>query len=163
MSNPAPLFPLDGYQIEDSIGYLLARTRTMLVKSSDEFLAGYGITHAQGAILLMLSTGKYTTAADLSRETYTDAASMKRMIDRLGARGLIRREPCSQDRRLVKLCLTDNGAELAKRLPAVFCDVLNLHFADFTAEEIGFLKSLLRRVLANNRLVPAATHTCSND
>jgi len=150
MRDLPPLFSLDSYQIEDSIGYLLARTRSMLVKSSDESLAAYGITQAQAAILLMLSTGKYSTAADLARESYTDAASMKRMIDRLGARGLIRREPCPQDRRLVKLCLTEEGAELAKQVPTVFCSVLNQHFADFTAEEIGFLKSLLRRALANN-------------
>lgn len=156
MSNSAPLFPLESYQIEDSIGYLLARTRTMLMKSSDDSLAGYGITHAQAAILLMLSTGRYSTAADLARETYSDAASMKRMIDRLGARGLIRREPCSQDKRLVKLCLTDDGAKLAKQVPAVFCSVLNQHFSDFTAEEIGFLKSMLRRVLANNTPVHVA-------
>ncbi|KAF3999605.1 MarR family transcriptional regulator [Glaciimonas immobilis] len=119
------------------------------MKSADELLSTFGITHAQGAILLMLSTGKYSTAAELSRETYTDAASMKRMIDRLGARGLIVRTPCPQDRRLVKLDLTDDGAELAKKIPPAFCAVLNKHFVGFTAEEIGFLKSLLRRVLAN--------------
>lgn len=103
----------------------------------------------------MLSTGKFSTAADLSRETYTDGASMKRMIDRLNARGLILREPCPQDRRQVKLALTSDGAELAKKIPLVFCAVLNQHFADFTAEEIGFLKSLLRRVLANNSQNPS--------
>lgn len=136
--------------MDDSIGYLLARSRTMLMKSSDDLLSEFGITHTQGAILLMLSTGKFSTAADLSRETYTDGASMKRMIDRLSARGLILREPCPQDRRIVKLGLTDDGAELAKKIPLVFCAVLNQHFAGFSAEEIGFLKSLLRRVIANN-------------
>ena len=154
MSNPVssntPLFPLDTYQIEDSIGYLLARMRTMLTKSSDELLSEYGITHGQGAILLMLSTGKYSTAADLAKETYTDAASMKRMIDRLSARELILREPCPSDRRLVRLRLTEDGAELAKKVPHTFCAVLNQHFEGFTAEEIGFLKSLLRRALANS-------------
>lgn len=157
MSNSASLFPLNSFQIEDSIGYLVARTRTMLVKNSDKLLNEYGITYAQGAILLMLSTGKYATAADLARETYIDAASMKRMFDRLGRRELIRRAPCLHDRRLVKVCLTDDGAELAEQVSAVLCGVLSQQFADFTAEEIGFLKSLLRRVLANNGLVPAFT------
>ncbi|WP_038488355.1 MarR family winged helix-turn-helix transcriptional regulator [Collimonas arenae] len=149
MSNPSPLFALENYQIEESIGYLLARSRAMLVKSSDESLAKYGITHAQGAILLMLSTGKYSTAADLARETYTDAASTKRMIDRLVARELITREPCAHDRRLMKLHLTADGVELSKEMPKAFCGVLNKHFSDFSAEEIGFLKSMLRRLLAS--------------
>lgn len=152
----------NSFQIEDSVGYLVARTRTMLAKNLDESLAEFGVTNAQAAILLMLSTGKYATAADLARESYTDAASMKRMIDRLGIRGLIRRGRCLHDRRLVKLSLTDDGAEVAKHVPVVFSAVLNQHFADFTAEEISLLKFLLRRVLANNRIVPAAKHTCSN-
>lgn len=150
MSNPSPLFDLDTYQIEESIGYLLARSRAMLVKSSDESLAKYGITHAQAAILLMLSTGKYPTAAELARETYTDAASIKRMIDRLVARDLIQREPCPHDRRLIKLHLTADGKKLTQHIPKVFCGVLNKHFCNFSAEEIGFLKSMLRRLLVSN-------------
>ena len=157
MSNRPPLFTLDTYQIEESIGYLLARTRAMMVKSSDEALMPYGITHAQGAILLMLSTGKYSTAADLARETYTDAASTKRMIDRLVARDLIKREPCANDRRLMKLHLTASGIELSKLVPQAFCGVLNKHFSEFSAEEIGFLKSMLRRLLASNA-PPEKTH-----
>ncbi|PFH12027.1 DNA-binding MarR family transcriptional regulator [Collimonas sp. PA-H2] len=150
MSKRAAVFTVENYQIEESIGYLLARSRAMLVKSSDESLAEYGITHAQGAILLMLSTGKYSTAADLARETYTDAASTKRMIDRLAARDLITREPCAHDRRLMKLHLTADGLELSKKMPKAFCGVLNKHFSDFSPEEIGFLKSMLRRLLASN-------------
>ncbi|MFC5474077.1 MarR family winged helix-turn-helix transcriptional regulator [Paraherbaspirillum soli] len=151
MSHPPPLFTLDTYQIEDSIGYLLARSRAMLVKSSDELLAEYGITHSQAAIILMLSTGKYSTAADLARETYTDAASLKRMIDRLVARDLIQREHCLHDRRLMKLHLTEDGIELSKQIPKVFCSVLNQHFSEFSAEELGFLKSMLRRLLATGK------------
>lgn len=150
MNKPPPLFTLDKYQIEESIGYLLARSRAMLTKSSDESLAQYGITHAQGAIILMLSTGKYSTAADLARDTYTDAASTKRMIDRLVARDLIKREPCVHDKRLMKLHLTADGLALSELMPPIFCSVLNKHFSGFSAEEIGFLKSMLKRLLANN-------------
>ncbi|AMO95809.1 marR family protein [Collimonas fungivorans] len=105
----------------------------------------------------MLSTGKYSTAADLARETYTDAASTKRMIDRLVARDLIKREPCANDRRLMKLHLTASGIELSKVVPQAFCGVLNKHFSEFSAEEIGFLKSMLRRLLESNA-APEKTH-----
>lgn len=150
MHNSLPLFPQDSYQIENSVGYLLARVRAMLTKSSEESLVQYGITHAQAALLVMLSTGKYSTAADLARETYTDAASMKRMVDRLVLHDLIQREHCQHDRRLIKLHLTASGDALAKKIPAVFCAVLNQHFVDFSAEELGFLKSMLLRLLRNN-------------
>ena len=101
MQDPAPLFSLDQYRVEDSIGYLLARSRTKIAKSVDEALAQCGITYAQGSIVYMLSTGKYATAADLSRELYIDAGSMKRMLDRLVLRNLIARTPSIADRRSI--------------------------------------------------------------
>ncbi|MFD2272218.1 MarR family winged helix-turn-helix transcriptional regulator [Undibacterium arcticum] len=75
--------PFEDFRIEDSVGYLLARSRTMLAKAIDAALAEHNITHAQGSILIRLATGKSTTAADFARELYIDAASMTRMIDRL--------------------------------------------------------------------------------
>jgi hypothetical protein len=47
--------------------------------------------------------------------------------------------------------------ELSKLVPQAFCGVLNKHFSAFSAEEIGFLKSMLRRLLASNA-PPEKTH-----
>ena len=151
MESPNPLFSLQDFQVEDSVGYLLKRTRAILVNSVEETLAEQelDVTQAQGSLLFMLSTGKYRSAADLVRELCIDAASMKRMIDRLVARGLIRREPSARDRRQMDLHLTDAGQQLAQRLPSVYVAALNKSFAGFSAEEVGFLKSLLRKLLAN--------------
>ncbi|HTN67106.1 MAG TPA: MarR family transcriptional regulator [Burkholderiaceae bacterium] len=161
MEQPAPLFSLQDFQVEDSVGYLLKRTRAMLTNAAEETLAeqGLDITQAQGSLLFMLSTGKYRTAADLARELCIDAASMKRMIDRLATRGLIQRQPSAQDRRLIDLHLTDTGLALAQQLPAVYVATLNKSFAGFSAEEVGFLKSLLRKLLANAEIVSSQKTT----
>lgn len=143
----SPLFAVENYRMDDSVGYLLARSRAMLAKALDAALAGSGVTHSQSGILLLLASGNYTTAAALVRETYTDAASMTRMLDRLQKNGLIERVPDDDDRRQVRLRLTATGSTLAARLPAIMTGVLNAQFAGFSAEEIGFLKSLLRKLL----------------
>ena len=147
MSEPIALFSVDTYRMEDSVGYLLSRARAMLAKSLDTALLAHDITHAQAGILLMLSSGKYDTAADLVREIYTDAASMTHMLDRLQKRGLLDRVPHPEDRRQTCLRLTEQGRGLATRLPPILTEVLNAQFADFSPEEIGFLKSLLRKML----------------
>ncbi|MFC3111088.1 MarR family winged helix-turn-helix transcriptional regulator [Undibacterium arcticum] len=141
--------PFEDFRIEDSVGYLLARSRTMLAKAIDAALAEHNITHAQGSILIRLATGKSTTAADFARELYIDAASMTRMIDRLEKRGLLAREPNPDDRRQFKLRLTNEGTTLAEKLPALYTATLNRSFSGFSAEELGFLKYLLRKLLAN--------------
>ena len=143
----SPLFAVENYRMDDSVGYLLARSRAMLAKALDAALAGSGVTHSQSGILLLLASGNYTTAAALVRETYTDAASMTRMLDRLQKNGLIERVPDDDDRRQVRLRLTATGSTLAARLPAIMTGVLNAQFAGVSAEEIGFLKSLLRKLL----------------
>ncbi len=152
MPTDAPLFSATTYRLEDSVGFLLSRARAMLAKSIDAALDGTGITHAQAGVLLMLASGRYATAADLVRDMYTDAASMTRMLDRLQKRGLIERMPHAEDRRQVHLLLTSAGAALSGRLPLILTDVLNAQFAAFSAEEVGFLKSLLRKLLHTGAL-----------
>ncbi|MFZ6649670.1 MarR family winged helix-turn-helix transcriptional regulator [Undibacterium sp. TJN25] len=152
MSNSSP-FKFDNYQVEDSVGYLLARARTMLSKAADESLGELGITHGQASIFILLAMDKCNTAADLARELFIDSAAMKRMLDRLEAKGFVERTPDPHDKRLFKLALSDAGKQLALNIPGIFADVLNVGFTGFSPEEIGFLKSLLRKLLANRPLL----------
>jgi DNA-binding MarR family transcriptional regulator len=147
MTKSKEIFTLRSYCVEDSVGYLLARARTKLVKSVDCQLSQYDITHAQGSILMMVSSGKCITAADLARELYIDSASMTRMIDRLEKRGLIERMPRGDDRRVINLRLTEDGQALADQLPGVYTSVLNRNFVDFSVDEVSTLKILLRKLL----------------
>lgn len=147
MSGLEKLFPSGSWCVEESVGYLLARARTRLIRSVDIELAPHDITHAQGSIVLMLSTGRYATAADLVRDLYIDSASMTRMLDRLEKRGLVVRTPSASDRRVINLSLSDAGNALADLLPGIYGEILNRHFATFDQSEIDTLKALLRKML----------------
>ncbi|MGV8894649.1 MAG: MarR family winged helix-turn-helix transcriptional regulator [Burkholderiaceae bacterium] len=150
MQENPPLFTLEKYQIDDSVGFLLTRARSLLAKSIDEALADCCITNTQGGIIYLLSTGKCSSAADLAREVYIDAASMKRTLDRLEAHKIIERKPHPDDRRQILLSLTPAGDALAQKMPVVYVDVLNRLFTGFHEEEVGYLKSLLRKLLRNS-------------
>lgn len=100
-------------------------------------------------MLYKLATGKCTTAADLAREYCIDASAVTRLLDRLEKHGLLTRERSQSDRRTVLLQLTDEGRALANAMPEIFVACANSLLRDFTPEEIGFLKSLLRRVITN--------------
>ena len=137
------------YFVEESVGYLISRVRAQLAKTVDDVLEPDGITHTQGGILLMLWSGRFTTCSQLAREMYIDAAAMTRIVDRLEKRELVHRVPSVADRRVLTLHLTDAGQKLAARLPALYSAARERNFAGLSDEEMGFLKSLLRRVLAN--------------
>jgi DNA-binding MarR family transcriptional regulator len=150
------LFSGGNYAVERSVGYLLARARTRLARALDVELAQHGITHAQGSIILLLASGRFSTAADLARELYVDSASMTRMLDRLQKRGMLARMPRRDDRRIIDLLLSDEGKRLGQLLPQLYSQVLNRSFERFSDEEIRLLRSLLCKLLDEDDFVPGS-------
>ncbi|WP_042424136.1 MarR family winged helix-turn-helix transcriptional regulator [Comamonas granuli] len=148
---PAPPF-YDATHLapEDSVGYLMRKVITSIRSQVDAGLAAHGLTYTQWLPLFKLSLCQTsTTVAGLARELETDPAAMTRVLDRLEAKGLVRRERATHDRRVVQLALTPAGQAMAAQVPPVLASVLNAHLSDFTHEEWQLLLRLLRRMLAN--------------
>ena len=148
---PTPAPEISSYQLGESVGYLISRVRsTMSNEVTQRTMAELGITSQQGSILFMVASGKCLLAAELAREYGIDASAVTRLVDRLEKRGLLTRVRSSEDRRVVRLALTPEGQSVAARMPAIFNSVIDSFLGGFTAEEVGFLKSMLRRVLINS-------------
>lgn len=143
------LYSAETWTMGESVGYLIHHLRGRLVAAIDAELAPLDITWAQWVTLLQIASGRAETAAGLCRLIAGDTGSMTRMLDRLEQKGLIHRERSAEDRRVVRLSLTDAGRELYPQLPAIAVKVLNHHLRGFTPEELETLKSLLRRMIAN--------------
>ncbi|MBU9177505.1 MarR family winged helix-turn-helix transcriptional regulator [Burkholderia gladioli] len=149
-SSSARGLSLSAYPINDSVGYLLSRVRSLMTNLvTQRTQTELGITGTQASMLFMLAVGKCSTAAELAREYAIDASAVTRLLDRVEKRGLLSRVRSHEDRRVVRLELTDEGRELAERMPEIFISVLDQLLNGFTPEEVGFLKSMLRRILNN--------------
>jgi DNA-binding MarR family transcriptional regulator len=148
---PTPPPEISAYQLGESVGYLISRTRSTLSNLvTQRTMAELGITSQQASILFMVASGKCLLAAELAREYGIDASAVTRLVDRLEKRGLLTRVRSNEDRRVVRLALTPEGQSIAVRMPAIFNGVIDNLLAGFTPEEVGFLKSMLRRVLTNS-------------
>jgi DNA-binding MarR family transcriptional regulator len=154
---PAPAAPAaavafyqpDNLRTEESVGYLMRRIMGAVSMAIEHELEPAGLTNAQWVPLVKLYMGSASTVAELARECMMDAGGTTRLLDRLEAKGLVRRTRSSEDRRVVNLELTEEGRVVAKKIPAVICGVQNAHMRGFTLEEWQQLKVLLRRMLAN--------------
>jgi DNA-binding MarR family transcriptional regulator len=147
-SEPLPEF--SDYALTESVGYLISRVSAKLWNmGTQRTMPELGITSVQGSVLFMIASGKCTLAAELAREYGIDASAATRVVDRLEKRGLLTRVRCSEDRRIVRLAVTPEGRAIAAQMPAIFTSVREHLLAGFTSEEVGFLKSLLRRALVN--------------
>ncbi|MCP3717215.1 MarR family winged helix-turn-helix transcriptional regulator [Paraburkholderia sp. CNPSo 3281] len=148
---PTPPPEVRDYDLGESVGYLISRVKsTMSNMVTQRAVAELGVTSQQASILFMVATGKCTLAAELAREYGIDASAVTRLVDRLEKRGLLKRVRSSEDRRAVRLALTPEGLAIAARMPAIFRSVTEHLSAGLTPEEVGFLKSMLRRILSNS-------------
>ena len=76
-----------------------------------------GLTHAQMLVLHALSGSGQELPSDIARRLGVSQATVTTQIDRLEARGLIRRERRQADRRTVWVILTDAGRQLLADTP----------------------------------------------
>lgn len=145
----ATFYSGETYTIDNSVGYLLRMVVASLSRQIDVELKALDLTAFQWAPLLLIAYGKAGTAAELARFLNIDNGAVTRMIDRLEAKGLLRRERCTEDRRVAHLKLTGSGAQVAKGIPDCLSRVLNQHLRGFTNTEFATLKRYLQRMLDN--------------
>ena len=100
---PAAIYRADGYRPDDSAAWLMRRILQGMAAEVDLALEPRGLTNAQWLPLFKLHLGAASTAAELARECQLDTGAMTRLLDRLEAKGLVRRVRSVQDRRVVNL------------------------------------------------------------
>ncbi len=131
-------------------GHLLHQAARELSAALDRQFAPFDLT-AQQAGLLLRSAPQPVSPNQLAPMLGTDAAGMTRLLDRLEAKGLIRRERHPQDRRSIVIGPTGEGRQLVPRLPPVFGRVNSRLFDGFTDDEVRLATGLLQRMLDNLR------------
>lgn len=148
-SHPAPAF-YEGhdYVMADSVGYLMKRIVGRMSRRIDHRMAEHGLTAAQWAPLWMVHAGLGDNPQALTCKMGTDAGAMTRMVDRLVAKGLLVRERSAEDRRVVRLRVTDAGREVASHVPFVLAEANNEALRGFSKAEFEQLTKLLERMHA---------------
>ena len=78
--------------------------------------AELSLSPAQCHVLHLIEPGRPLPMGRLAQTLSCDASNVTGLVDRLEARGLIRREPSSADRRVKVLRLTADGARVRAQL-----------------------------------------------
>jgi MarR family multiple antibiotic resistance transcriptional regulator len=155
LSSEPKIYDLETYQPANCVGQLMYRVRAAhmnaldAVLAQDPDLAPLEVSAAQYVIISVLAKRGVDSAAQLCNDLSYDAGAMTRMIDRLEAKGLISRRRCPEDRRLVKLELTEAGMAALPKLRECSVRVLNHFMRGFSQTEARQLESFLVRMLQN--------------
>jgi DNA-binding MarR family transcriptional regulator len=143
------IYDASSFQPSRSIGYLVNRVRTELLAAIDNALEPFDVTSAQYIIMGHVAYNLADSASGLCKGIAYDPGAMTRMVDRLEAKRLIRRVRCEDDRRAVKLELTDEGKAVFPKMRVKVVAVLNHLLRDFSRSEARQLEDYLQRMLAN--------------
>jgi DNA-binding MarR family transcriptional regulator len=126
----------------------LLRTSDLVRRRLAAVVEREGITLQQYNVLRILrgARGEPLSALEITDRLIEEAPGVSRLLDRLLAKGLIRRERSAQDRRRLECFLTDRGRQILARLeaPVNQADADAMH--GLAARELAALDELLARV-----------------
>jgi DNA-binding MarR family transcriptional regulator len=83
---------------------------------------------------------------ELAREVVLSPTAMSRFVDRVEAAGYVRREPDPDDRRALRVAITDEGVALLRRMWPVYERGIERHFAAHLGRSAPRLRAMLRRM-----------------
>jgi len=129
-------------ELAAEVGRLWGEVAVQAKRATRPLLEAEGVTLPQAMALHTLQT-----ARDLGRDCHMLASTVTGVIDRLEGAGHVRRERDQRDRRVVWVALTDEGRQLAERLPKLV-EQVGRSFAVLPARELEQMRGSLLRVLA---------------
>jgi MarR family 2-MHQ and catechol resistance regulon transcriptional repressor len=131
----------------------LMRTSDVLHRRLADVIEPHGITHQQYNVLRILrgSAPEPLPTLEIASRMIEQAPGITRLLDRLEAKSLVRRERCKEDRRQVHCWITAAGLELLGRLDAPILQATREGFKPLSRETTRVLVDLLDRVRAGFR------------
>lgn len=152
MNHPSP--PSDRHVGRPSdaptLGMLLTMVRTEMVRAIEAEMAGQGLdlSFTQYQIIKKARQLGAVSATELARAVELDGGAMTRQLDQLERKGYLYRARHEQDRRALRIELTDAGHAVWQNTASV-CSlrVLNAAQASLSPSEQAQLHDYLERVL----------------
>ncbi|WP_300064043.1 MarR family transcriptional regulator [uncultured Roseobacter sp.] len=146
MSKHAETVTLDpDYVLDEQIGYLL-RLAGQRHAAIFQAQISDGLTPTQFSTLIRISEHGQVSQNHLGRLAAMDVATIKGVVDRLKAKGLVAAKPDPGDKRRSNICLTETGAGLIADLKVDGLRITEETLAPLSAGERKTLARLLRKI-----------------
>ena len=144
----SPVKQLSHLELRAWAGFL--RAHAGLVNELDRQLeTAHGLPLTQYEVLLRLEGApeQRLRMSELARSVLLSQSGVTRLVDRLQQRGLVVREPCPEDRRVLYAHLTPDGANaLAEARPTHLAGVRDLFLRHFDEVELKALGEAWERL-----------------
>jgi len=132
--------------LEQEVYLHLWRTYDRLRQHEEELFSGYGLTAQQYNVLRLLRGSHPETlpTLELARRLVSRAPDITRILDKLEQMEVIARERRADNRRIVRVGLTNNGTALLDRLAEPLRECHQRQLGHLSAGRLKELRDLLR-------------------
>jgi DNA-binding MarR family transcriptional regulator len=131
------------------LGFVVTDVRNQILGGIERELEPLQITAAQFVVLNSIVSGKGRTLSEFCRVLGYDSGAMTRLLDRIEAKGIIRRVENPADRRSYIVELTEQGQAVFPQARLGTEVAFRRLLAGFSEADAEMLRGLLKRILAN--------------
>ncbi len=140
--------------LKDCPFYVITRASLMMTSAFKATFAAGGIGHVRPSFLVVLwclwdEDG--LKVRDLGQRAGLEPSTMTGLLDRMERDGLVTRLSDPEDRRALRIHLTDAGKALRGTVRRLVGETLEMLFEGIAEPEIDRLNEVLKRVMANAR------------
>ncbi len=132
------------YVLDEQIGYRLRLANQKHLEIFSRELPE--VTSTQFAVLARLAEVGEVSQNHLGRLVRLDGATIKGVVNRLAAKGLVASKPSQKDRRRLLISLTNQGAEFTVSATKRAQEITELTCANLTKAEKSRLNALLEKL-----------------
>ena len=138
------------FDLGEYLPYLINRVgMAMIVRFSEDALAGHGLTISMWRVLAVLAHAGPQRQIDVSDLSSIDASTLSRIITRLARTGFVTRKRSTTSNREVVVGLTPKAQRVVQASLLVARELVRAAETGMTAAEVETLKGLLRRMHVN--------------
>lgn len=153
MKKQAPLRTPCGFDTWLNVG----RTNLKVHRILNQLLGELDLSLAQHEILVTIQRSERLTQGELSERLHVIKSNASALLNKLEARGLVRRNQDPEDSRVRRLSLTLDGQALVKRSFAVQSRVVRAMVSVMSDDELEQMDDVMNRVSASlDRLLASA-------
>jgi DNA-binding MarR family transcriptional regulator len=133
-------------ELNECINFLLTKAQHTVFQYLKTNLAQFDVTPVQHGILKCLWDEDGQTPKQIARTLSLDGSTITGILDRMENKNLVRRTPDPDDRRTLKVVITNQGLELRECIEEVIEEVNKRILEIFTFEEQEQLKKFLEQI-----------------
>lgn len=132
-------------KVPEQVLPLLQLVSDLVTKRSDRFLVDWNLTTPQYELLLAAVTNSTITLGDLSDHLHCSRGNVTGIVDRLERDGWLVRERSQEDRRVIRVRLTEKGHQV-KEIQAAWLKELESMAQIWPTDRRGALREMLHQL-----------------